>query len=110
MLAIPHKSAPSANIISFILLLSIIQCPLRKFQFDILLNALICKKFFYWRSINPMIEKINPTTPIPTASNSIPDEQREITTAKSSIAIPNPIFFIVPSFTASHLILCQTPR
>lgn len=42
-----------------------------------------------------MIEKINPTTPIPIASNPIPDEEREITIAKSSIATPNPIFFIM---------------
>ena len=47
------------------------------------------------RSINPMIEKINPTIPIPITSSPIPDEQREIIMAKSSIAIPNPIFFIV---------------
>lgn len=47
---------------------------------------------FYLHSINPMIEKINPTIPIPIESSSIPDEQREITIAKSSIAIPNPIF------------------
>lgn len=45
-----------------------------------------------------MIEKINPTIPIPIESGSIPDEQREITIAKSNIAIPNPIFFIVPPF------------
>ena len=50
-------------------------------------------KFFYLRSINPMIEKINPTIPI--TSSPISDEQREIIMAKSSIAIPNPIFFIV---------------
>ena len=50
-----------------------------------------------------MIEKINPTIPIPIESSSIPDEQREITIAKSSIAIPNPIFFIVnPSFGISN--------
>ena len=50
-----------------------------------------------------MIEKINPTIPIPIESSSIPDEQREITIAKSSIAIPNPIFFIVnPSFEISN--------
>jgi len=42
-----------------------------------------------------MIEKINPTIPIPITSSPIPDEQREIIMAKSSIAIPNPIFFIV---------------
>ena len=42
-----------------------------------------------------MIEKINPTIPIPIESSSIPDEQRVITIAKSNIAIPNPIFFIV---------------
>lgn len=42
-----------------------------------------------------MIEKINPAIPIPIESSSIPDEQREITIAKSNIAIPNPIFFIV---------------
>ena len=42
-----------------------------------------------------MIEKINPTIPIPITSSPIPDEQREIMMAKSSIAIPNPIFFIV---------------
>ena len=47
------------------------------------------------RSINPTIEKINPTIPIPITSSPIPDEQREIIMAKSSIAIPNPIFFIV---------------
>ena len=39
--------------------------------------------------------KINPTIPIPITSSPIPDEQREIIMAKSSIAIPNPIFFIV---------------
>ena len=50
---------------------------------------------FYFRSINPMTEKINPTIPIPRTSSPIPDEQREIMIAKSSIAIPNPIFFIV---------------
>ena len=44
-----------------------------------------------------MIEKINPTIPIPITSSPIPDEQREIIMAKSSIAIPNPIFFIVNS-------------
>lgn len=54
-------------------------------------------KLFYLRSINPMIEKINPTIPIPITSSPIPDEQREIIMAKSSIAIPNPIFFIVNS-------------
>ena len=42
-----------------------------------------------------MIEKINPTIPIPITSSPIPDEQRKIIMAKSSIAIPNPIFFIV---------------
>ena len=42
-----------------------------------------------------MIEKINPTIPIPITSSPIPDEQREIIMAKSSTAIPNPIFFIV---------------
>ena len=42
-----------------------------------------------------MIEKINPTIPIPIESSSIPDEQRVITIAKSNIAIPNPIFFTV---------------
>ena len=42
-----------------------------------------------------MIEKINPTIPIPITSSPIPDEQREIIMAKSSIAIPNPIFFFV---------------
>ena len=42
-----------------------------------------------------MIEKINPTIPIPITSSPIPDEQREIIMAKSSIAIPNPILFIV---------------
>ena len=52
-------------------------------------------KLFYLRSINPMIEKINPTIPIPITSSPIPDEQRESIMAKSSIAIPNPIFFIV---------------
>ena len=50
----------------------------------------------YLCSINPMNEKINPTTPIPIANNSIPDEQSAITIAKSSIAIPNAIFFIIP--------------
>ena len=50
-------------------------------------------KLFYLRSINPMIEKINPTIPIPITSSPIPDEQRESIMAKSSIAIPNPIFF-----------------
>ena len=46
-----------------------------------------------------MIEKINPTIPIPIESSSIPDEQRVITIAKSNIAIPNPIFFTVnPSY------------
>lgn len=53
------------------------------------------RKLLYLRSINPMIEKINPAIPIPIESSSIPDEQREITIAKSNIAIPNPIFFIV---------------
>ena len=52
-------------------------------------------KLFYLRSINPMIEKINPTIPIPITRSPIPNEQREIIMAKSSIAIPNPIFFIV---------------
>ena len=42
-----------------------------------------------------MIEKINPTIPIPITRSPIPNEQREIIMAKSSIAIPNPIFFIV---------------
>lgn len=42
-----------------------------------------------------MSEKINPTMPIPMVGNPIPDEEREITIAKSNIAIPNPIFFIV---------------
>ena len=56
---------------------------------------LINWKLFYLRSINPMIEKINPTIPIPITSSPIPDEQREIIMAKSSIVIPNPIFFIV---------------
>ncbi|MFR6667086.1 MAG: hypothetical protein ACLUQX_13230, partial [Thomasclavelia spiroformis] len=50
--------------------------------------------FYYLFSINPIIEKINPTLPIPIASSPIPDEQREIMIAKSSIAIPKPIFFI----------------
>lgn len=44
-----------------------------------------------------MIEKINPAIPIPIESSSIPDEQRVIMIAKSNIAIPNPIFFIVNS-------------
>lgn len=44
-----------------------------------------------------MSEKINPTIPIPIVSNPIPDEEREITIAKSNIEIPNPIFFIVNS-------------
>ena len=48
-------------------------------------------------SINPIIEKINPTIPIPITSSPIPDEQREIMIAKSSIAIPKPIFFIETS-------------
>ena len=62
-------------------------------------------KLFYLRSINPMIEKINPTIPIPIESSSIPDEQRVITIAKSNIAIPNPIFFTVnPSFENSDLL------
>ena len=62
-------------------------------------------KLFYLRSINPMIEKINPTIPIPIESSSIPDEQRVITIAKSNIAIPNPIFFTVnPSFENSYLL------
>ena len=53
-----------------------------------------------------MIEKINPTIPIPIESSSIPDEQRVITIAKSNIAIPNPIFFTVnPSFENSDLFL-----
>ena len=66
-------------------------------------------KLFYLRSINPMIEKINPTIPIPITSSPIPDEQREIIMAKSSIAIPNPIFFIVnpplqiPIYLTAHL-------
>ena len=61
-------------------------------------------KLFYLRSINPMIEKINPTIPIPITSSPIPDEQREIIMAKSSIAIPNPIFFIVnPPLQSSRL-------
>lgn len=42
-----------------------------------------------------MIEKINPTIPIPIETSSISDEQREVTIAKSNIAIPNPIFSIV---------------
>lgn len=55
-----------------------------------------------------MIEKINPAIPIPIESSSIPDEQREITIAKSNIAIPNPIFFIenpplqIPVFHSDH--------
>lgn len=44
-----------------------------------------------------MVEKNNPIIPIPIESSSIPDEQREIMIAKSNIAIPNPIFFIVNS-------------
>ena len=64
------------------------------------------KYLFYLRSINPMIEKINPTIPIPITSSPIPDEQRVITIAKSNIAIPNPIFFTVnPSFENSDLFL-----
>ena len=58
-----------------------------------------------------MIEKINPTIPIPIESGSIPDEQREITIAKSNIAIPNPIFFIVtPSFVNSDFKFCSAYR
>ena len=34
-------------------------------------------KLFYLRSINPMIEKMNPTIPIPITSSPIPDEQRD---------------------------------
>ena len=61
-------------------------------------------ELFYLRPINPMIEKINPTIPIPITGSSIPDEQEEIKIAKSNIAIPNPIFFIVsPSFITSNL-------
>lgn len=52
-----------------------------------------------------MIEKINPTIPIPIESGSIPDEQREITIAKSNIAIPNPIFFIVTPFQSRLIVL-----
>ena len=52
---------------------------------------------YYLFSINPIIEKINPTIPIPITSSPIPDEQREIMIAKSSIAIPKPIFFIETS-------------
>lgn len=58
-------------------------------------SAVTKKAEIYLRSINPMMEKINPTIPIPIESSSIPDEQREITIAKSNIAIPNPIFFMV---------------
>ena len=73
-------------------------------------------KLFYLRSINPMIEKINPTIPIPITSSPIPDEQREIIMAKSSIAIPNPIFFIVNSplqmpiclFMSRHTMHCHS--
>ncbi len=39
------------------------------------------------RWLPPMIEKINPAIPI--ESSSIPDEQREITIAKSNVAILN---------------------
>ena len=68
----------------------------KKQYLDLLrLNFSTNLKLFYLRSINPMIEKINPTIPIPITSSPIPDEQREIIMAKSSIAIPNPIFFIV---------------
>lgn len=53
-----------------------------------------------------MSEKINPTMPIPIVSNPIPDEEREITIAKSNITIPNPIFFhcwfSFPNFDFSH--------
>ena len=66
-----------------------------KLRFFVLCDDPINGKLFYLRSINPMIEKINPTIPIPITSSPIPDEQREIIMAKSSIAIPNPIFFIV---------------
>ena len=56
-----------------------------------------------------MIEKINPTIPIPITSSPIPDEQREIIMAKSSIAIPNPIFFIVnPPLQMSIFSILQT--
>lgn len=63
-----------------------------------LIFAVYCSingKLFYLRSINPTIEKINPITPIPIVSSSIPDELREIIIAKSNIAMPNPIFFII---------------
>ena len=57
-----------------------------------------------------MIEKINPTIPIPITSSPIPDEQREIIMAKSSIAIPNPIFFIVnPPLQIPIFVLCDFP-
>lgn len=45
-----------------------------------------------------MSEKINPTMPIPMVGNPIPDEEREITIAKSNIAIPNPIFSLLVLF------------
>ena len=63
--------------------------------------------FYYLFSINPIIEKINPTVPIPIASSPIPDEQREIIIAKSNIAIPKPIFFIeTPPSQNINLSLC----
>ena len=48
----------------------------------------------YLCSINPMIETINPKTPIPKVNISIPAEHIENKMAKSNIAIPSPIFFI----------------
>lgn len=61
-----------------------------------------------------MIDKINPILPIPIVNNSIPDELREITIAKSNIEIPNPIFFIEnpPSkiFSVYHSILEVSSR
>ena len=61
------------------------------------LNSPNLNLLYYLFSINPIIEKINPTIPIPITSSPIPDEQREIMIAKSSIAIPKPIFFIETS-------------
>ena len=60
---------------------------------------------YYLFSINPIIEKINPTIPIPITSSPIPDEQREIMIAKSSIAIPKPIFFIETSPSQNSYLL-----
>ena len=89
IIAIPKSIKLLPNIIFFIMLF------LHSFRFFVLCDDPINGKLFYLRSINPMIEKINPTIPIPITSSPIPDEQREIIMAKSSIAIPNPIFFIV---------------